>query len=175
MTTTCWFKWAALRPTISLGKIYSALKNTKSTDLTKLFTLEGFLLLSIFCLTGRTTQRWTDAAGCCLHPPQQASPVFKIQKKDNFHLLALFADKACAAVVISRCGQVGKGTQVFAFRVVPRTERGWWWWQLWFEHLSTFPWGSLLPWAPPIVRKPSSQTSAHVFQPLFWRVNGDPP
>ena len=28
VTTTCWFKWAALRPSIALGKINSALNNT---------------------------------------------------------------------------------------------------------------------------------------------------
>ena len=55
--------------------------------------------------------------------------LFETQKKDNwttfgyFHLLAV-REKARAAVVISRCGQVRKGFQVFAFRVVPGTERG---------------------------------------------------
>ena len=55
--------------------------------------------------------------------------LFEIQTKDNwtthgyFHLLAV-GDKGCAAVVISRCGQVGKGIQVIAFRVVPGTDGG---------------------------------------------------
>ena len=59
--------------------------------------------------------------------------LFEIQKKENwttwgyFHLLAVVGEKTGAGVVISRCGQVGKGTQVIAFRVVPGTERDWWW------------------------------------------------
>ena len=115
---------------------------------------------------------------------QQASSnkqgLFEIQKKENwktceyFHLLPASGEKTRASVVRSRCDQLGKGIQVFAFRVVPGTERGWWWWQLWFEHLSTFPW-ALGPSRPPIVRKPSSQTSAHVPLALLWRVSSDPP
>ena len=99
--------------------------------------------------------------------------LFEIQKKDNwtpcgyFHLLAVH-QKTCAGVVISRCTQVGKGIQVFAFRVVPGTERGWWW-QLWFEHLSTFPWGVGQP--PPIVTKPVLKGRAHIPSPLFWRLS----
>ena len=112
--------------------------------------------------------------------------LFEIQKKDNwtpcgyFHLLAVH-QKTCAGVVISRCTQVGKGIQVFAFRVVPRTKRERWWLQWWFEHLSTFPCALTPPikppeplW-PPIVRKPSSQTSAHVPLAPFRRVSRDPP
>ena len=104
--------------------------------------------------------------------------LFEIQKKENwttcgyFHLLAVSGEETGASVARSRCGQVGKGIQVFAFRVVPRTERGWWWWQLWFEHLSTFPWEPLLP---PIVTKPVLYGVAHVAHPSFWRVISDPP
>ena len=70
------------------------------------------------------------------HEPGTAVPtssnkqgLLEMQKKDNwttfgyFHLLAV-REKARAAMVSSRCEQVRKGTQVFAFRVVPRTERG---------------------------------------------------
>ena len=55
--------------------------------------------------------------------------LFEKEKNDNrttcgyFHLLAV-GDKGCAAVALSWCGQVGKGIQVFAFRVVTGTERG---------------------------------------------------
>ena len=106
--------------------------------------------------------------------------LFEIQKKENwttcgyFHLLAVTGEKTGASMVLSRCGQVGKGILVFAFRVVPGTERRWWWLQWWFQHLSTFPW-TPLPSAPPIARKPFSQTSAHVAQPPCWRVSRDPP
>ena len=57
------------------------------------------------------------------------APRLGVQNKDNwttcgyFYLLA-FGDKGCAAVLIPRCGQVGKGTQVFAFRVIPWTKKG---------------------------------------------------
>ena len=40
-----------------------------------------------------------------------------------FHLLAVAREKTVAGVKASRCGQVGKGTQVIAFKVVPETER----------------------------------------------------
>ena len=109
--------------------------------------------------------------------------LFEIQKKDNrttFGYSCLFPipEKTGAAMHISRCGQVRKGFQVFAFRVVPGRERGWWW-QLWFEHLSTFPWGTRSPWLlsgpllprPPIVTKPVLKGRAHVPRPPFWRVS----
>ena len=109
--------------------------------------------------------------------------LFEIQNKYNwttfgcFYLLPV-REKTGAAVQKSRCGQVGKGTQIFAFRVVPGRERGWWW-QLWFEHLSTFPWGTRSPWLlsgpllprPPIVTKPVLKGRAHVPRPPFWRVS----
>ena len=43
---------------------------------------------------------------------------------DTFHLLVVAGQKTGAAVVHSRCCQVGKGAQVFAFRVIPGIERG---------------------------------------------------
>ena len=43
---------------------------------------------------------------------------------DTFHLLVVAGQKADAAVLPSRCCQVGKGAQVFAFRVIPGIERG---------------------------------------------------
>ena len=45
------------------------------------------------------------------------------QHKDTFHLL-LASEETGAAVLISRCCQVRKGVQVFAFRVIPGTKRG---------------------------------------------------
>ena len=111
--------------------------------------------------------------------PNDKQGLFETKKKESwkklgyFHLLSLVGQKACAAVPSSSFGQVRKGTQVFAFRVVPRTERErWWQWR--FEHLSTFPWVPSKSF-PPIVTKPSSQFSAQVPDPPFWRVNCDPP
>ena len=40
------------------------------------------------------------------------------------HLLVVACQKTGAAVVPSRCCQVRKGAQVFAFRVIPGIERG---------------------------------------------------
>ena len=59
-----------------------------------------------------------------LSPPATSNPLVEIRKEVNFHLLAEVGEKTCAAVPTSRCGQVGKGTQVFAFRVIPGTEQG---------------------------------------------------
>ena len=69
---------------------------------------------------------------CALYwpAPSQTSSnkqdLFEIQSGKiigQLHLLAV-REKGCAGVLPSRCGQVGKGIQVFAFRVVPGTERG---------------------------------------------------
>ena len=55
--------------------------------------------------------------------------LFEIKKKKNwtkcryFHLLSLVGEETGAGVVISWCGQIGKGTQVITFRVVPGRER----------------------------------------------------
>ena len=124
---------------------------------------------------------WEEQLRACnvatIRTSSNKQSLFEIQKKENwttcgyFHLLAVTGEKTGAAMLISRCGQVGKGFQVFAFRVVPRTERErWWQWR--FEHLSTFPW---VPQQPPIVTKPVLYGSAHVPNPPFWRVNCDPP
>ena len=102
--------------------------NYNSNDLRNTFTLEGFLLLSIY--HWRIFQCWIIWPAHRWNLQQQASSVWK--KTYNwktcgyFHLLALARGEGSAAVGISRCGQVGKGTQVFALRIVPRTERGWW-------------------------------------------------
>ena len=85
--------------------------------------------------------------------------LFETQKKDNrttcgySHLLPIADAETGACVVVSFYGQVGKGIRViylveFVVVFVPRTEREWW--QLWFEHLSTFPWRPRSP-KPPIV------------------------
>ena len=61
-----------------------------------------------------------------LLPPtaSKACLKFEIQRTCEYlHLLAVH-EKACASVMSSRCSQVGKGIQVFAFRVKPRRERG---------------------------------------------------
>ena len=102
--------------------------------------------------------------------PNDKQGLFETKKKESwkklgyFHLLSLVGQKACAAVPSSSFGQVRKGTQVFAFRVVPGRDWGqWWqWWQ--FEHLSTFPCRLLLS-EPPIVTKPDLYGVAHVLCP----------
>ena len=43
---------------------------------------------------------------------------------DTFHLLVVAGQKTGAAVPRSRCCQIRKGAQVFAFRVIPGIERG---------------------------------------------------
>ena len=99
--------------------------------------------------------------------------LFEMQKIIGQHVIHLLAagEKGCAAMVISRCGQVGKGTHIFAFRVVPGSEKGRWQW--WFEHLSTFPWPPLTQ--PPIVTNPVRKATAHVPLPPFRRVSCFPP
>ena len=42
---------------------------------------------------------------------------------DTFYLLIVAGQKTGAVVPISRCCQVGKGAQVFAFRVIPGIEK----------------------------------------------------
>ena len=63
-----------------------------------------------------------------LKPPATSKAWFEIQKKDNWktcgHLLPVVCQKTGAAVLLSSCGQVGKGAEVFAFRVIPGIERG---------------------------------------------------
>merc|ERR1719458_1584043 len=124
--TTCWFKCAALRTTIALGRFPPGLH----------FPFEG-----------------KNNSVAANRPPSLSPPA--TSKACSPFIKKL--EQPCRYLGVARLGRDS--------RYLPSE-----------SYLSTFPWGlSLSPSQPPIVRKPSSQTSAHVPITLCLRVSSLPP
>ena len=87
------------------------------------------LLRSSICHLKERRSRCSMCRHWCSDLQQPARPYLKYRRKrigqyvSSEHLIPVLGDETWAAVVRSRCRQVRKGAQVFAFRVIPGIER----------------------------------------------------